>query len=206
MVTAADIVAKALEKKRETRYTGSVWRIGRRALTTVNGKLTDLGHAYLRLRPTEDLSHFDRATERITGRQVRAKDALGYERVVAKIQDGKTLATKVGQSYYGQGAAVFSAYVPAWRRDAQGNFVQTYISLDDQWLRLATGGAEAVSGLRTNVYSQDPKEVHRSIVEHLIRATRKGHRPPVCASPDGSLRPGRRHDGREQYGAAGRLR
>ena len=89
MATPADIVAKELQKNRNKHYTGSVWRLGRRALTNVNGKLTYLGHAYLRLRPTEDLSHFDRAAERITGRQIRAKDALGYERVVAKIQDGK---------------------------------------------------------------------------------------------------------------------
>ena len=60
----------------------------------------------------------------------------------------------------------FSAYVPAWRRDKQGNLYQDYVSLDDQWVRLATGGAEAVSGLRTNVYSQDPREVQRSIIEH----------------------------------------
>ena len=55
--TPAGIVARELEKHREKRFSGSVWRIGRHTLTTVDGKLTDLGHAFRRLRPTEDLSH-----------------------------------------------------------------------------------------------------------------------------------------------------
>ena len=59
MASAAEIVARELDKKRVKRYSGSVWRLGRHALTTVEGRPTDLGHAFLRLHPSEDLGHFN---------------------------------------------------------------------------------------------------------------------------------------------------
>lgn len=173
MASASDVVARELAKGRGKRYSGSVWRLGRHALTTVEGRPTDLGHAFLRVRPSEDLGHFNRSTERTTGRQVRVLDFAGRTRVVAKIQDGRVMATKMGQGYYGQAAAIFNAYVPAWRRGRDGQLYRTSVTLDDQWLRLASGGSEALSGLRAGVYSRDPQEMHRAIVEQLVRATRE---------------------------------
>jgi hypothetical protein len=197
--TPAGMVARELEKHREKRFTGSVWRIGRHALTTVDGRLTDIGHAFRRLRPAEDLSHYDRSTERITGTQVRARDPLGYERVVARMRDGKTLAPKTGQSYYDPGSSVFTACVPAWRRDAQGNLFQTSVPVDDHWLRLAAGGDAALAELRSGVYSEDPKAVHRRIVEALVRATREKAtlRQSVLRQSD----PFEDGDGRERHGS-----
>ena len=87
------------------------------ALTTTDGQLTDAGHAFSARRPEADLSHFKRSTERVTGEQVRVRDMLGKERIVATVADGKVMATKSGQAYYGTGSAVFQAYVPVWRRN-----------------------------------------------------------------------------------------
>jgi hypothetical protein len=86
--------------------------------------------------------------------------------------DGKVMATKSGQSYYGSGSSVFTAYVPVWRRDADGKLFRTSVPLDDRWLRTVPGGETALFELRSMVYTTDPVEVQRRIVEALVSATR----------------------------------
>ena len=85
-LTAADLVARELARNRKLRFSGSVWRLGRSLpLTTVDGKLTEAGRVFRAQNPSVSLSHFDHRSERIAGRQVRARDAIGRERVVARM-------------------------------------------------------------------------------------------------------------------------
>ena len=44
--SAADLVARELAKNRKPRFSGSVWRLGRLALTTVDGGLMDVGRVF----------------------------------------------------------------------------------------------------------------------------------------------------------------
>ena len=69
--SASDMVERELAKRREKRFQGSVWRLGSLALTRTHGQLTEHGRAFHALLPSESLSQFDRATERVTGRNVR---------------------------------------------------------------------------------------------------------------------------------------
>ena len=160
LTTTADIVDRALLRRKEARFAGSVWRLGRVALTTTDGQLTDAGHLFRARRPEADLSHYKRSTERITGKQVRVQDLLGKERIVATVADGEVTATKTGQAYYGTGSSVFQALAPAWRKDSQGQLYRTTASLDDQWIRSAPGGDRTLAELRSMVYTTDPTEVH----------------------------------------------
>ena len=112
MVADAPVLARLLARNAKLKFSGSVWRLGRQALTKTDGEPTSLGHAYLAAHPDASLSHFDRATQRFTGKQVRARDMGGRMRVVATMVDGKLIATPLGQSFYGAGAAVFRAYAP----------------------------------------------------------------------------------------------
>ena len=185
--TAAELVDRALRKNKEARSAGSVWRLGRLALTTTDGQLTDVGNNFLARRPEVDLPHYNRASERITGRQVRVTDMLGRERIVAKMTDGKVVATKSGQSYYGAGSSVFQAYVPVWRRDAQGTLFRTSIPLDDEWRRL-TPGAIGSSPICARWYARriQRKSIDASskpLPAPRVRKRRVGSRCPGARTP-----------------------
>ena len=85
-LTAADLVAREQAKGRKLRFSGSVWRLGRSLqLTARDGSLTDAGSAFQAQSPSSvSLSHYNHRSERITGSQMRARDASGQERIVAK--------------------------------------------------------------------------------------------------------------------------
>ena len=120
LVAELPVVRRMLSRNSKLKFSGSVWRLGRQALTTTTGELTSLGHAYRMLHPVVSLSHYNRETQRITGRQVRVRDAAGRNRVVATMVDGKFVATQSGQAYYGTGSGIFRAFVPAWEIGSSG--------------------------------------------------------------------------------------
>ena len=171
MTSARDTVERELAKGRGERFAGSTWRLGGLALTCTDGQLTDNGRVFHQLRPSESLSHFERATERIAGSQVYAVDAAGREHIVGRMMDGSMIATPLGQGYYGRQSAVFDARLLAWRRNARGELVRTTVPLTDQRLRSAPGGKKALEALQRSIYSADPQAVRRSVVEALIQAT-----------------------------------
>ena len=133
VTTDADSVARELARNRKPRYVGSVWKLGRVLLTTIDGKLTGAGRVFRAQNPSVSLSHFDHRSERIAGRQARARDAIGRERIVARMVDGKMAVTKLGQSYYAPGPQVFTAFVPAWRHGVNGDLKRSSVAIDDAW-------------------------------------------------------------------------
>ena len=113
MVADAQVVARLLARNAKLKFSGSVWRFGRQALIKTDGELTSLGHAYRLGHPDASFSHFDRATQLFTGKQLRAKDMSGNMRVVASMVDGRLVATRLGQSlFFGTGSGSFVPMCP----------------------------------------------------------------------------------------------
>jgi hypothetical protein len=193
LVAEVPVVRRMLSRNSKLKFSGSVWRLGRQALTTTTGELTSLGHAYRMLHPVVSLSHYNRETQRITGRQVRVRDAAGRNRVVATMVDGKFVATNFGQAYYGTGSRIFRAYVPAWAVGSEPGSptVRTSVTLDDAWLEVLPNYHAVLAELRVAIYTEPPEVVSARIIELIrqaaeVRHLRKANVPadPIYDLPD----------------------
>ena len=129
---------QALENGREPQSVKGLWRLANLPLTTPRGdRLTAAGRIFRQARPEFSLGPFDRASERYTAAQVRARDLGGREYVVARLgSDGKARPTRRSEAYFNAGQQLFVARLRGLMRPRNGGqLVSQDATVDDQWLR-----------------------------------------------------------------------